>query len=68
MRELMNGFNTMLKSLGSAPQFAHVTYLDLRGTLETGSTYKKDWANELHPTAKGFAMVAAKFAAVIDKL
>jgi lysophospholipase L1-like esterase len=68
MRELINGFNTMLKSLGSAPQFTHVTYLDLRGTLETGSTYKKDWANELHPTAKGFAMVAAKFAAVIDTL
>jgi lysophospholipase L1-like esterase len=68
MRDLIDSFNAMLKSVGSAPQFTHVTYLDLRGTLETGSTYKKDWANELHPTAKGFATVAAKFAAVIDTL
>ena len=68
MRDLIDSFNAMLKSVGSAPQFTHVTYLDLRGTLETGSTYKKDWANELHPTAKGFSTVAAKFAAVIDTL
>jgi lysophospholipase L1-like esterase len=68
MRAFINSFNVMLKSIGSAPGFQHVRYLDLRGTLETGSTYKKDWANELHPTAKGFAMVAAKFAAVIDTL
>lgn len=68
MRELIDSFNAMLKSIGKTPQFPHVTYLDLRGTLDTGSTYKKDWANELHPTPKGFAMVAAKFAAIIDAL
>jgi hypothetical protein len=45
-----------------------VTYVDLRGTLASGATYKKDWANELHPTAKGFSTVTAMFAAAIDKL
>ena len=68
MRDLMDSFNAMLKSLRTAPEFAHVTYLDLRGTLKADSTYKKDWANELHPTARGFATVAAKFAAAIDAL
>jgi len=66
MRDLIDSFNAMLKSLRTTPQFAHVTYLDLRGTLESGGTYKKDWANELHPTARGFATVAAKFAAAVD--
>jgi lysophospholipase L1-like esterase len=68
MRDLIDRFNAMLKSVAGVPQFTHVTYLDLRGTLETGSTYRKDWANELHPTARGFATVAAKFAALIDTL
>jgi len=68
MRGLIDTFNAMLKGISSAPEFKHVTYLDLRGTLAGDSTYKKDWANELHPTAKGFATVAAKFAGVIDTL
>lgn len=68
MRGLIDSFNAMLKSISSAAEFQHVTYLDLRGTLASDGTYKKDWANELHPTAKGFATVAAKVAAAIDGL
>jgi lysophospholipase L1-like esterase len=68
MRSLIDDFNGMLKGVSSVPQFQHVKYLDLRGTLATGSTYKKDWANELHPTPKGFATVTAMFAAAIDAL
>jgi lysophospholipase L1-like esterase len=68
MRSLIDDFNGMLKSVSSVPQFQHVKYLDLRGTLATDSTYKRDWANELHPTARGFTTVAAAFAAVIDAL
>ena len=58
-------FNVMLESISTAPALAHVHHLDLRGTLASGSTYKKDWANELHPTAKGFGTIADKFAATI---
>ena len=68
MRALIDQFNVMLKSISATPSFEHVHYLDLRGTLATGRTYKKDWANELHPTAKGFATVAVKFAATIGGL
>ena len=55
----------MLKRVSSTQGFAHVRYLDLRGELASDSTYKKDWANEMHPTARGFAAVAAKFASAI---
>jgi len=68
MRDLIDEFNVMMKALSATPQFKHVRHLDLRGTLATGSTYKKDWANELHPTAKGFTEVASKFAEVIGEL
>ena len=40
-------------------------YLDLRGTLPKGATYKTWWANELHPTERVFATVADRFASII---
>lgn len=68
--QLMDRFNTMLKSVSATPQFPHVHYLDLRGTLmcdpET-MKYRKDWANELHPNRDGFLKVTAKFAELISK-
>jgi len=67
MRQLIDTFNAMLKRISGTPGFAHVRYLDLRGELASDSTYKKDWANEMHPTARGFAAVAAKFAAAIKQ-
>lgn len=36
-------------------------FVDVRGALSPqvpGDVYKKDWANELHPTGDGFAQVA----------
>jgi lysophospholipase L1-like esterase len=68
VRSLIDQFNVMLQSISTAAPFEHVHHLDLRGTLATGRTYKKDWANELHPTATGFATIAAKFAVTIADL
>lgn len=65
MRVLIDRFNRMVKSVASG--LAHVRFVDLRGTLPGGSTYQDWWANELHPTQKGFEAVAARFAAVITK-
>jgi hypothetical protein len=62
---LIDRFNRMLSGLAGRPPFSHVRYLDLRGTLSTGRNYKDWWANELHPTRRGFEAVTAKFAAVI---
>ena len=67
--QLIDRFNSMLAAVSALPQFAHVHYLDLRGTLKHDrATYKQHWANELHPNATGFDLVTKKFADVIDKL
>lgn len=65
---LIDRFNTMLAAVGALPEFAHVHYLDLRGTLKNDGSYKKYWANEMHPTKAGFQLVTQKFADVLDKL
>ena len=65
MRALIDRFNQMVKRV--ADGFAHVRFVDLRGTLPGGSTYQDWWANELHPTQKGFEAVAARFATAITK-
>lgn len=62
---LIDRFNKMLASIAGKAPFAHVKFLDLRNTLSTGPNYKQYWANELHPTPKGFADITAKFAAII---
>jgi lysophospholipase L1-like esterase len=62
VRTLIDAFNVMLQQVSRMPQFGHVKYVDLRGTLSQGAGYKTDWANELHPTKGGFRAVAAKIA------
>ncbi len=65
MRGLIDQFNDMLHEVAALREFKHVVCLDLRGTLAGGAGYRKDWANELHPSGRGFAKVARKFAAAI---
>ena len=58
----------MPKRTGKAEKKAaldHVRYVNLRKTLAGDSTYKRDWANELHPTERGFRAVAMKIASAI---
>jgi len=50
MQVLMDQFNDMVKSLPAQAAFAHVRYIDLRGTLSNRlADYQDWWANELHP-------------------
>jgi lysophospholipase L1-like esterase len=65
IRTLIDAFNVMLQQVAGMPQFNHVRYVDLRGTLSQDSGYKADWANELHPTEEGFRAVAAKLVQAI---
>jgi len=65
MKMLIDRFNDMLQNAVATSGFSHVRYVDLRNTLSNGSNYKKDWANELHPTAKGFRLVADKIAKAV---
>ncbi|MBU8975853.1 hypothetical protein JI752_006825 [Lysobacter sp. MMG2] len=64
VEKLIDRFNEMLKRLTGTPEFRHVSFVDLRRTLKSAN-YKTDWANELHPTATGFAAVTARIAAAI---
>jgi len=68
MKQLIDRFNAMLKDIAAMTEFPHVTYINLRNTLSTGTNYKQYWANELHPTEKGFELVTDRFAAALDKL
>jgi len=67
-KQLIDRFNKMLPDVAALPQFAHVTYVNLRNTLSSGTDYKKFWDNELHPTVKGFGMVTDRFIKALDGL
>ena len=61
--EVIDRFNDMLQQVAAMPGFDHVRYVDLRGTLSHAvGDYTEFWANELHPTPRGFELVAARFA------
>ena len=59
---LIDRFNAMLADVVSSKGFEHVRYVDLRDELPNGKDYKTWWANELHPTRRGFERVADKIA------
>jgi lysophospholipase L1-like esterase len=63
--ELIDRFNVMLRRVVALPGFAHVKHVDLRDALPNGANYKTWWANELHPSARGYEVVADRFAAAI---
>lgn len=65
---LIDRINEMLKGMAALTAFKHVHYVNVRNTLTTGTKYKKWWANEMHPSGRGFDKVAARFAAELDKL
>ncbi len=69
MRALIDQFNRMVRDVAALPEFSgHVKYINLRNTLRTDSNYKRDWANELHPTKDGYKLVTRKFAEVLAGL
>jgi hypothetical protein len=65
MEQVVNTFNAMLRTVAGTDGFGHVRDVDLRGTLTNAAGYKRDWANELHPTERGFRAVAQKIEDVI---
>jgi hypothetical protein len=71
VQDVIDRFNVMLQTLAGKPDYKHVHYVDLRGTLSNslrGDSYKTWWANELHPEKKGFDAVTARFAEVLAGL
>jgi hypothetical protein len=68
VQTMITGVNDVLAGLHLIAGLDNIRHLDLRGSLPNGADYKKWWANELHPTDEGFAIVAAKFHAVLQSL
>ncbi|HET6934865.1 MAG TPA: hypothetical protein VFI72_08500 [Candidatus Angelobacter sp.] len=71
MHTVIDRFNQMLQNLTHDAAFSNVHYIDVRNTLSTDLTndaYQDWWANELHPTKKGFEAVTDKFVAVLKTL
>lgn len=69
MQRLMDRLNGVLEAVPLLPGLSHVRYVDLRGSLSsTPASYRTDWANELHPTGRGFEAVARRFNAVLAQL
>ena len=64
--DLIDRFNVMLRRVAALTEFSHVRYVDVRDLLSNGADYKTWWANELHPTKRGFEAVADRFAAAIN--
>lgn len=63
--KLIDRFNAMLRRVAALPEFSHVRYVDVRDALSNAADYRTWWANELHPTKRGFEAVADRFAAAI---
>jgi len=68
MKQLIDRFNAMLQEVVKLTEFSHIKYIDLRNTLSVAADYKRFWANELHPTEKGFELVTDRFATILDRL
>lgn len=67
VRELIDGFNAALVELVEVPAFQHVSWVDLRNSLPNDpASYRMWWADELHPSREGFAVVARRFAHAIQ--
>ena len=64
--DLIDRFNVMLRRVAALTEFSHVRYVDVRDLLSNGADYKTWWANELHPTKRGFEAVADRFAAAVN--
>ncbi len=58
VRTLIDRFNVTLQALAAAQPGVH--YVDLRNTLSSGPDHRRDWANELHATSRGWKKLAQK--------
>ena len=77
MEKLIDQFNCMILNLDPHnKRFSHiyVQHVDVRQRwknkldLQNDNNYRKYWADEFHPTKKGFKIIAKKFHCVIQNL
>jgi len=66
MREIVGRFDAMLLEVADDPAMADFHVVDVTAVLSSGDDYRTWWANELHPTPRGFHAVTDRIAAAID--
>ncbi len=68
VKKLIDRFNKMLIATTKLDDFEHVGHVNLRPVLPNDETWEDWWANELHPTRKGFDAVTKVFADALAAL
>lgn len=69
INHLIDRVNDTVASIAKKRASENVHYVNFRGTLSnTKPGYKRDWANELHPTGRGWKMLSEKFSTEIVKV
>jgi lysophospholipase L1-like esterase len=68
MRQIVMRFNTMINEVADLPSMEQLHVTDVTRLLPSGADYRDWWANELHPTPRGFRAVSAAIAHAIDEV
>lgn len=68
IQSVLEELNQMLASLPQVSGFEHVHFLDLRGLLQEDHAHKRTWQDEMHPSRRGFQLVAARYDGLIRSL
>lgn len=64
-RQIIDALNDMQQELAGMAEFPHVLYVDLRPALSSASDYRDYWDNEMHPSERGFRLLAARLARAV---
>ena len=63
LRRLIDRLNTTLAGIARDRGDRQIHHIDLRGTLTAKRPgHRRDWADELHPTGRGWSRIAGKMA------
>ncbi len=68
VEELLDSFNKMLRSIAQSPRLRHVHYVNFLDVLPNDTNYKNWWNDELHPTDRGFKLLATIMAKELSKI
>ncbi|GMG82379.1 hypothetical protein LNKW23_15920 [Paralimibaculum aggregatum] len=63
---IIDAFNAMLASLAGSPGMAHVHYMNFVDVMPTEGDHRRWWNDELHPTDRGFRLLAERLAARVE--
>ncbi len=64
--KIIDAFNAMLENLAGSPELSHVHYNRLLDLFPREDDHRKWWNDELHPTKRGFRLLANTLAEKIN--